>query len=52
PPIDGLDLTIAVLPRRLHLTLGVMARAPLPSCGASVDLATEPERELAETALM
>jgi len=28
PPIDGLDPSIVVHPRRLHLTLGVMALAP------------------------
>ena len=30
PPIDGLDPSIVVQPRRLHLTLGVMALTPLP----------------------
>jgi hypothetical protein len=28
PPIDGLDLSIVIQPRRLHLTLGVMALTP------------------------
>jgi activating signal cointegrator complex subunit 1 len=31
PPIEGLDSSIVVHPRRLHLTLGVMALAPDPS---------------------
>ncbi len=41
--IDRLDPPphIVVQPRRLHLTLGVMALVPLPPCGASVDPATE-----------
>jgi activating signal cointegrator complex subunit 1 len=30
PPIDGLDPSIVVHPRRLHLTLGVMALSPAP----------------------
>ncbi|KAH9015741.1 kinase A anchor protein [Lactarius deliciosus] len=42
PPIDGLDPSIVVQPRRLHLTLGVMALAP---SRAAVDPAAEPETE-------
>ncbi|KAI0287134.1 hypothetical protein BC826DRAFT_74140 [Russula brevipes] len=30
PPIDGLDPSIVVQPRRLHLTPGIMALTPLP----------------------
>ncbi|KAH9043549.1 AKAP7 2'5' RNA ligase-like domain-containing protein, partial [Lactarius deliciosus] len=45
PPIDGLDPSIVVQPRRLHLTLGVMALAPSPPSRAAVDPAAEPETE-------
>jgi activating signal cointegrator complex subunit 1 len=31
PPIEGLDPSIVVHPRRLHLTLGVMTLAPAPA---------------------
>ncbi|KAH8989573.1 AKAP7 2'5' RNA ligase-like domain-containing protein [Lactarius akahatsu] len=45
PPIDELDPSIVVQPRRLHLTLGVMALAPSPPSRAAVDPAAEPETE-------
>src|SRR6266702_5593016 len=45
PPIDGIEPSIVVQPRRLHLTLGVMALAPSPPGGVIVDPAAEPEQE-------
>ncbi|KAH9165931.1 kinase A anchor protein [Lactarius sanguifluus] len=45
PPIDGLDPSIVVQPRRLHLTLGVMTLAPSPPSRAAVDPAAEKEPE-------
>ncbi|KAH9059888.1 AKAP7 2'5' RNA ligase-like domain-containing protein [Lactarius vividus] len=54
PSIDGLDPSIVVQPRRLHLTLGVMALAPPSPSGVAVDRAAEkepePERDLAAAA--
>jgi hypothetical protein len=45
PPIDGLDPSIVVNPRRLHLTLGVMALVP-PSLPNHHDRNTEQVSEL------
>jgi activating signal cointegrator complex subunit 1 len=40
PPIDGLDPSIVVHPRRLHLTLGVMALAS-PNANAGAGTSSE-----------
>ncbi|KAI9448601.1 AKAP7 2'5' RNA ligase-like domain-containing protein [Lactarius psammicola] len=45
PPIEGLDPSIIVHPRRLHFTLGVMTLASSPPDAVGVDPATEKEGE-------
>ncbi|EAU80986.2 hypothetical protein CC1G_03162 [Coprinopsis cinerea okayama7 len=50
PPITGLDNTIVIDPRRLHLTLGVMALETGDSPGSGEPQETQPARTV-ETAL-
>jgi activating signal cointegrator complex subunit 1 len=47
PPVDGLDPSIVVHPRRLHLTLGTMALAPPNNHNRDRDREQEQEQDLA-----
>jgi activating signal cointegrator complex subunit 1 len=53
PPIEGLDPSIVVHPRRLHLTLGVMSLAPGPDANPNAGSSSSDQRDLAgATALL